>query len=65
MMQSPVAQMAKLDYVVNAVLLLGYVATGKGDKVGMMSFANDVQHYLSPRQGSRPVLPHVGAALRR
>jgi uncharacterized protein (DUF58 family) len=51
MMQSPVAQMAKLDYVVNAVLLLGYVATGKGDKVGLMSFANDIQHYLSPRQG--------------
>lgn len=51
MMQSPVAQIAKLDYVVNAVLLLGYVATGKGDKVGMMSFAHEVQHYLSPRQG--------------
>lgn len=51
MMQSPVAQIAKLDYVVNAVLLLGYVATGKGDKVGMMSFADSVQHYLSPRQG--------------
>ena len=51
MMQSPVAQMAKLDYVVNAVLLLGYVATGKGDKMGMMSFASEVQHYLSPRQG--------------
>jgi uncharacterized protein (DUF58 family) len=51
MMQSPVADIAKLDYVVNAVLLLGYVATGKGDRVGMMSFADDVQHYLSPRQG--------------
>ncbi len=51
MMQSPVAEMAKLDYVVNAVLLLTYVATGKGDRVGMMSFADDVQHYLSPRQG--------------
>jgi uncharacterized protein (DUF58 family) len=51
MMQSPVAAMAKLDYVVNAVLLLGYVATGKGDKVGMMSFAKDVQHYLPPKQG--------------
>ncbi|MCP4415124.1 MAG: DUF58 domain-containing protein [Chloroflexi bacterium] len=51
MMQSPVAQIAKLDYVINAVLLLGYVATGKGDKVGMMSFADTVQHYLSPRQG--------------
>ena len=51
MMQSPVADIAKLDYVVNAVLLLTYVATGKGDRVGMMSFADDVQHYLSPRQG--------------
>ncbi|HEX2995456.1 MAG TPA: DUF58 domain-containing protein, partial [Anaerolineales bacterium] len=51
MMQSPVADIAKLDYVVNAVLLLTYVATGKGDRVGMMSFADDVMHYLSPRQG--------------
>lgn len=51
MMQSPVADIAKLDYVVNAVLLLTYVATGKGDRVGMLSFADDVQHYLGPRQG--------------
>ena len=51
MMQSPVADIAKLDYVVNAVLLLTYVATGKGDRVGMMSFADDVLHYLGPRQG--------------
>ncbi len=51
MMQSPVANIAKLDYVVNAVLFLGYVATSKGDKVGMMTFADDVGHYLRPRQG--------------
>lgn len=51
MMQSPVADIAKLDYVVNAVLLLTYVATGNGDRVGMLSFADDVQHYLGPRQG--------------
>ncbi|MEW6401589.1 MAG: DUF58 domain-containing protein, partial [Chloroflexota bacterium] len=51
MMQSPVADIAKLDYAVNAVLLLGYVATGKGDRVGVMSFADDVSHYLAPRQG--------------
>ncbi len=51
MMQSPVADIAKLDYVVNAVLLLTYVATGKGDRVGMLTFADDVMHYLSPRQG--------------
>lgn len=51
MMQSPVAHIAKLDYVVNAVLLLAYVATGKGDKVGMMSFADEVMQYVGPRQG--------------
>jgi uncharacterized protein (DUF58 family) len=51
MMQSPVADIAKLDYVINAVLFLTYVATGKGDRVGMMSFADEVSHYLSPRQG--------------
>jgi len=51
MMQSPVADIAKLDYVVNASLFLSYVATGKGDRVGMMTFADSVMHYLSPKQG--------------
>ena len=51
LMQSPVAQMAKLDYAVNAVLFLSYVATGKGDKVGLMTFADDVMQFVSPRQG--------------
>lgn len=51
MMQSPVADIAKLDYAVNAVLFLSYVATGKGDRVGVMSFADDVKHYLAPKQG--------------
>jgi len=51
MMQSPVAEIAKLDYAVNAVLLLGYVATGMGDKVGMMTFADDVGRFLRPRAG--------------
>jgi uncharacterized protein (DUF58 family) len=51
MMQSPVAQIAKLDYVINAVLFLVYVATGKGDKVGLMTFADEVAQFISPRQG--------------
>jgi len=51
MMQSPVAQIAKLDYVVNAVLLLTYVATGKGDKVGLLTFADTVGASLQPRAG--------------
>jgi uncharacterized protein (DUF58 family) len=51
MMQSPVAHIAKLDYVINAVLFLAYVATGKGDKVGLMTFADDVDKFIGPRQG--------------
>ncbi len=51
MMQSPVAQIAKLDYVVNAVLLLAYVATGKGDKIGLMTFADDVTRFVGPKAG--------------
>jgi uncharacterized protein (DUF58 family) len=51
MMQSPVEQIAKLDYVINAALLLGYVAAGKGDRVGLMTFADQVVQYLSPREG--------------
>jgi uncharacterized protein (DUF58 family) len=51
MMQSPVAEMAKLDYVINAVLLLAYVAAGTGDKVGLTTFADDAIQFLAPRQG--------------
>lgn len=51
MMQSPVDNIAKLDYAVNAVLLLTYVATSKGDKVGLLTFAQDVGYFLAPRQG--------------
>jgi uncharacterized protein (DUF58 family) len=51
MMQSPVAQIAKLDYVVNAILFLAYVALGKGDKVGLMTFADEVAQFVTPRQG--------------
>lgn len=51
LMQSPVGRMAKLDYGVNAALLLAYVATGKGDKIGLMTFADEVTHFVGPRQG--------------
>jgi uncharacterized protein (DUF58 family) len=51
MMQSPVDRIAKLDYVVNAALLLAYVATGKGDKVGLMTFTDRVEAFVSPKGG--------------
>lgn len=51
MMQSPVGNIAKLDYAINATLLLAYVAAGLGDKVGLLTFSASVQRYVAPRQG--------------
>lgn len=53
MMQSPIQRIAKLDFALNAALLLAYVAAGKGDKVGLMTFSDRVETYVSPRQGRR------------
>jgi uncharacterized protein (DUF58 family) len=36
---------------VNAVLFLAYVATGLGDKVGMLTFADEVGQYVRPHAG--------------
>ncbi|MBI5958570.1 MAG: DUF58 domain-containing protein [Chloroflexi bacterium] len=44
-------QMAKVDFVVNSVLLFSYVATLKGDQVGLLVFADQVQFFLPPRAG--------------
>lgn len=43
--------LAKLDYVINTALLLSYVASLKGDHIGMLAFADDVTSYLAPRRG--------------
>ncbi len=51
MMRSPVGDVAKLDYAINALLLLTYVAARKGDKVGLLSFADDVESWIRPRGG--------------
>lgn len=51
MMGSPVGEVAKVDYAINAALLLTYVATLKGDKVGLLTFADDVQTWSPPRSG--------------
>jgi uncharacterized protein (DUF58 family) len=43
--------LARLDYVINTALLLSYVASLKGDHIGMLAFADDVTSYLAPRRG--------------
>ncbi len=44
--------LSKLDYAVNAAMLLAYVATQQEDRVGLMTFADDVLSYLAPGKGS-------------
>ncbi len=51
LMRSPVGDVAKMDYAINAVLLLAYVALGKGDRVGLLTFADQVLHWMPPREG--------------
>ncbi|NWG22367.1 MAG: DUF58 domain-containing protein [Chloroflexi bacterium] len=45
------ASLARLDYAINAALLLSYVVTLKGDHAGLLTFADDVRTYLAPRRG--------------
>lgn len=51
LMRPPIGDLAKLDYVINTALLLSYVASLKGDHIGMLTFADDVGTYLNPRRG--------------
>ncbi|HEY3340722.1 MAG TPA: DUF58 domain-containing protein [Anaerolineae bacterium] len=51
MMNAPVGEMTRLDYVINSVLLFSYVVLGKGDRVGLMTFADTVTNYIQPRAG--------------
>jgi len=60
MMRSPIRvddpdglswNMAKVDFVINSVLLFAYVATLKGDQVGLLVFADQVQQFIAPEAG--------------
>ena len=56
MMASTLGELTKLDHAVNTALMLSYVATAKGDEVGLLGFADDVRSYLLPRRGRRQFL---------
>ncbi len=51
LMRSPVGDVEKMDYAVNAVLLLAFVAAQKGDKVGLLTFADEALTWVQPRSG--------------
>ncbi|MBZ0279528.1 MAG: DUF58 domain-containing protein [Anaerolineae bacterium] len=44
--------MAKVDFVINSTLLLSYVASRKGDQVGLLVFADQVKQFVPPEPGN-------------
>lgn len=56
MMSSTVGGLTKLDHAVNTALMLAYVATAKGDEVGLLGFADDIRSYAAPRRGRKQFL---------
>ena len=48
--------MLKLDYAINTTLMAAYVSILKGDKIGMVAFADTVHQYLAPKQGKKQFL---------
>ncbi|MGH2354827.1 MAG: DUF58 domain-containing protein, partial [Chloroflexota bacterium] len=53
--------LAKLDYALNAALLLGYVGTLRGDRVALLAYVDGVRVYLPPARGRRAFLAMVQA----
>ena len=53
--------LAKIDYVVNAALLLAYVAGLRGDRVSLLAYADEVRTFLPPTRGRRAFLRVVDA----
>lgn len=44
--------MAKVDFVINSILLLSYVASRKGDQIGLLVFADQIIQYIPPAPGN-------------
>jgi uncharacterized protein (DUF58 family) len=51
--------LTKLDYALNASLLLAYVASLRGDRVALLAYADDVRAFVPPQRGRRALLATV------
>src|SRR4051794_11044498 len=56
LMATEVGGLTKLDLALNTSLLLAYVASLRGDRVGLLAFSDRVLAYLPPRRGRRAFL---------
>ena len=51
LLTADIAGVSRLDYVVQAALELAYAAVQHDDNVGVMAFADGVQHFVAPERG--------------
>jgi uncharacterized protein (DUF58 family) len=51
MMTNTAGGISLLDHALNSALMLSYVALGKGDSVGLLCFADEIERYVPPRGG--------------
>src|SRR6266566_4714133 len=51
LLTADIAGVSRLDYVVQAALELAYAAAQHDDNVGVMAFADGVQHFVAPQRG--------------
>jgi uncharacterized protein (DUF58 family) len=55
----PEPGLTKLDYALNAALLLAYVASVRGDRVALLAYADEVRAFVPPQRGRRALLATV------
>lgn len=62
MMTNEYEQLSLLDYALNSVLMLSYVALDQGDSVGMICFSDHIKTYVPPAGGKRQMnrILHAG-----
>lgn len=62
MMTNECERLSLLDYALNSMLMLSYVALSQGDSVGMICFSDRVHTYVPPAGGKRHMnrLLHAG-----
>lgn len=64
MMAGTLGELTKLDHAVNTALMLAYVATAKGDEVGILGYSDEIRSFVPARRGRRQFL-RITEALRR
>ena len=64
LMTTQVDRLSRVDYAINAALMLTYVAIKQGDFIGMLAFSDRIESYVPPLRG-RAALGRINEALYR